>query len=398
MLAYYICLLVVTLAACLAQRPEEGKQTARLWIFVAFAAMVLVAGMRGSSVGTDTGGYTRNYEAEKISTLADVWDRRSEPGYFMLALAARCASDNYWAILTATAVLVIFCYMWTIYRVSVNPAISLFVFITMGYYTFFFNGARQGLAAAVYCLALTSLIAGRFRRYTFFVAIAFLFHRTAILALPLYFVFRRKCSFWYVAALTVGAAIVVCFLHVFLSLGVFINERYSIYAQMEATGGRWLTVFYVLLSVFFLLFKPAITAEDRRVYDCFLNMLIFGTTVYVGVAISGAYVELTRFAFYFQIASVFLWPLAFKSAQMPSSQFLPNASVVWTRQNGLVPVSVYPCLNTGVPPQTSTELYAKSIPIMLGHLAYFYLFLSQISNLVPYRLNEEIARWAGLGW
>ncbi|MBP7051975.1 MAG: EpsG family protein [Phycisphaerae bacterium] len=357
-----------------------------------------MAGMRGSSVGTDTGGYAKGYEAERVSTVADVWDRRSELGYFVLELAARSVSDNYWAILTASAGVVIFCYMWTIYRLSVNPAISLFVFITMGYYTFFFNGARQGLAAAVYCLAFTSLVAGRFWRYALFVAIAFLFHRTAILTLPLYFVFRRKCSFWYVAALMVGAGVVVCFLHVFLSLGVFINERYSMYAEMEATGGRWLTVFYVLLSVFFLLFKPAIMGEDRRAYDCFLNMLIFGTTVYVGVATSGAYVELTRFAFYFQVGSVFLWPLVFKSGQMSSPQFLPNASVVWTRQKGLLPVSVHPGLNTRVPPHTSTGLYVKAIPIVLGHLAYFYLFLSQIGNLVPYRLNEEIARWGGLGW
>jgi len=360
--------------------------------------MVLVAGMRGSSVGTDTGGYTRGYEAERVSTLADVWDRRSEPGYFVLSLAARCVSDKYWAILTATAVLVVFCYMWAIYRVSINPAISLFVFVTMGCYMFFFNGARQGLAAAVYCLAFAGLIAGRFWRYALFVAIAFLFHRSVILALPLYFVFRRRCSFWYVAALTVGAVVVVCFLHVFLSLGVVINERYSIYAEMEATGGRWLTVFYVLLSVFFLLFKPRIMDEDRRAYDCFLNMLIFGTTVYVIVAISDAYVELNRFAFYFQVASVFLWPLVFRSAQMSSSQFLPNASVVRRRQNGLLPVSIYPCLNTNVSPQTSSELYVKSIPILLGHLAYFYLFLSQIGNLVPYKLNEEVARWVGFRW
>lgn len=366
---------------------------------MAFVAMVLVAGMRGSSVGTDTSGYARGYEAERVSTLTDVWDRRSEPGYFLLSLAARYASDNYWAILTASAVLVIFCYMWTIYRLSTSPTISLFVFITMGHYTFFFNGARQGLAAAVCCLAFTSLIAGRFWRYAFFVAIAFLFHRTAILTLPLYFVFRRRCSFWYVAALMVGAAVFVCFLQVFLSLGVFINERYAIYGEMEAVGGRWLTVFYVLLSVFFLLFRPAVVAEDRRAYDCFLNMLIFGTTVYVGVTISGAYVELTRFAFYFHVALVFLWPIVFRSVQRPSSQFQANSPGVWAQGgNMLVPVPVYPTPNMGLMMRTNSSLYLLSFPILLGHLAYFYIFLSQIGNLIPYRLNEEVSRWCGFGW
>jgi hypothetical protein len=360
--------------------------------------MVLVAGMRGSSVGTDTSGYARGYEAEKVSTLADVWDRRSEPGYFVLAVAARCVSDNYWAVLTASAVLVVFCYMWAIYRVSVNPAISLFVFITMGYYMFFFNGARQGLAAAVYSLAFMGLIAGRFWRYALFVAIAFLFHRTAILTLPLYFVFRRKCSFWYVAVLAVGAVVFVCFLHAFLSLGVFINERYAMYAEMEAVGGRWLTVFYVLLSVFFLFFRPAVVAEDRRAYDCFLNMLIFGTTVYVGVAMSGAYVELTRFAFYFHVALVFLWPIVFRSAQQSSSQFLPNSPGMWAQREMLLPVPAYPAANMGLVTRTNSSLYVQSVPIVLGHLAYFYIFLSQIGNLIPYRLNEEIARWGGFGW
>lgn len=395
MIPYYACLLCVTVAACLAQRPGQNRQIARLWIFVAFAAMVSVAGMRGSSVGTDTGGYTRGYEANTYLALSDIWEKAAEPGYLILSIAAQRVSDDYWVILTVVAVVVVFCYLWAIYKVSINPAISLFVFITMGYYTFFFNGARQGLAAAIYCLAFGSLIAGRFWRYTLFVVVAFLFHRTVILALPLYFVFRRKCSLWYVGGIIVGATIVVCFLHVFLSLGVFISERYSVYAEMEATGGRGLTLFYVLLCIFFLMFRRSVAAPDRRTYDCFLNMLIFGATIYVVVVLSGGYVELTRFAFYFQIASAFLWPIVFKSVRTASARSLSSSQGMSARLSPRREGLAHPAVEPGVPISVETagaKAYLQAIPVLLGHLAYFYLFLSQIGNLVPYRFNEQVIR------
>lgn len=320
--------------------------------------MVLLAGLRDCSVGDDTLGYAIHYE--QTPTICDTWEASQESGYLILRIIAHSISHDYWAILTVTAVVAVSCYMVAIYKFSLNPAMSLFVLISMGYYTFIFNGARQGLACAIYALAFGSLIDGMFLRYVLYVGIAFLFHKSAIIALPLYIVFRQESSLKYVVLTSVVAAIIVLFFPVLFQVAAIVNPRYSIYQELETRGGELLTVFYALLSIFFFLFRHAISTEDRPAYDCFLNMLIVGATVYIAVRLVDGYVELMRVAAYFQIASVFLWPIAFRSMEH-----------IWERGTRL----------------------AIGFVFAAGHLAFFYIFLLKIGKLTPYQLNGEVIRW-----
>jgi len=391
---YYICLFVVTIFAYLAQSAGTNKYIARFLLFVAFATMVFVAGMRGLSVGRDTALYVRIYERTRM--LPDTWESISEPGYWILNVIAHRISNDYWMILTAIAVVTVFCFMKAIYKISVNPAISLFIFITMGYYTFFFNGARQGIACAIYCLSFRSIIDGKFLRYAIYVILAATFHNSVILALPLYFLFRQKCSLMYIIQTVVGAAIVICFFSWFLSVGALVSEKYSMYKEMDATGGYWLTLYYALLSIFFLLLRSTVSEPDRKTYDYLLNMLIFGATIYIAIVFSHGYVQLMRFAFYFQVSTIFLWPIVFKNIYTPCSRVFSDPETIPPRQ--LYSCQALPLLPayTGFqvqPVGDRTGTYTGFILIVLGHLAYFYIFLSQIGGCVPYRLNTDVTRY-----
>ncbi len=327
----------------------------RFFAFAAFAIMVLVAGFRDEYVGTDTRAYTTAFE--QYLSFADQWEGSvMEPGYSVLKHLAGYISTDYWALLVTIAAVVVFCHMWSIYKYSGNPTIALFIFITMGYYTFFFNGARQGIACAIFTIAFGALIEGNFKKYALGVMVAFLFHKSVIIALPLYFLFRQKFTKYIFFALAI-AALSVFFFQFIYNLGTFISERYAKYQEIESTGGYLLTLFYTLLSIFFVFFRINIPPANRKVYDCFLNMLIFGTMIYVMVILSGAYIELTRIAFYFQIASIFLWPLVFKNIRASSMR------------------------------------YILGIGLVSAQLVFFYIFLSKIGNLTPYEFNETVVRW-----
>lgn len=351
MLIYFLCLIVVTISAAISQRPGNDKIRTGFFSAVAFAVLVLVAGFRNRSVGTDTEAYISGFE--NLRTFADVWKESSlEPGYLILTAMTRSLSNEYWVLLSAIAVIVVFCFLRSIYSFSDNPALSLFVFITMGYYTFFFNGARQGLALAIYALAIGPLIQGNFKKYAFWVLLAFCFHKSAIVALPLYFLFRQNNTYLFVFQMVAGATIAILFFGTFLDIGALISDKYMIYQELEATGGKFLTLFYVLLSAFFLYYRNAIPLTERKVYDYFLNMLIFGSTIYVVVSFSGGYVELTRLAIYFQISAMFLWPIVLRNIRKSQKRFLIE--------------------------------YA----FLAGHIGYFYVFFNKMGRLVPYQFNE----------
>jgi hypothetical protein len=360
MLIYFICAFIVVLAAYIAQRPGNITWIKGFFIFVAFAVMVLLPGLRSSSVGTDTQSYTMFFGLERLqfSDMLDWNALTEEPGYFFITAIASVISDHYWSLLMTIAVVAVFCHMLSIYKFSLNPAISLFVFITLGYYTFFFNGARQGIACAIYTLSFGALINGKFWKYVFWVLIACLFHRTAIIAIPLYFIFRVRFSLKLLFLMVSIAIVSVLYYDVVLALGILISVKYAIYEKIQGSGGaQLLTLFSVALCLFFLFFRSLVSPDDRVSYDIFFNMFILGSLIFIIVMFSGGYLELTRLALYFQIAAIFLWPIIFRNIGSSFFKVLLSAGFV------------------------------------VGHLVYFYIFLGKMAELVPYQFNIDVLKW-----
>ena len=352
MFVYSTCLFVVTLLSILAKKTRHVKIVNRFLLLSSFATMVLVAGLRAPSVGTDTRAYVTGFELQRA-----IFNPLNEPGYYILNSVVRVFTEDYWVLLTVIAIITVFCYMRAIYQYSVDPVVSLFIFITMGYYTFFFNGARQGIASAIYCLAFGALVDGNFKKYSAWVLLAFCFHKSVIIALPLYFMFRQKTTLKFLAQMTIVAIVGVIFFDSVLDLGVLISDKYSIYQELHAQGGRLLTLYHVVLCVYFLVARSVIPPEDIKKYDVYLNMLFIGTVVYVIVTLSGGYVEVTRAGFYFQVASMFLWPIVFKN----TSKHLGKHLLVYL--------------------------------FLIAQIIYFNIFINKMAGLVPYQFNKLLACW-----
>ena len=190
-----------------------------------------------------------------------------------------------------------------------------------------------------------------FLKYCLFVFLAAMFHKTVIITLPLYFLFRQKYSpkmLVIIAVLGIGMGVA---LPRFLAFAGTHEARYELYST-QASGGEMLTVFYMLITAFFIIRRKKIDLEYLSKYDVFLNMMLFGTLIFMVVQVNNMYVELTRFAAYFQVASVFLWAYIYQSKTKPLTAF--------------------------------------SVVIIVGHLLYFYIFCTRMAGLVPYLFNPTI--------
>lgn len=353
MLIYFVCLFMVTVAASLSRRPKYDKAISFIYSGTAFMVLVLLAGLRNRTVGTDTSAYVDAFA--QLATLGDVWAESSfEPGYLVLTVVASLVSEDYWALLFVIAIVAVFCYMRSIYALSESPAISLFVFITMGYYTFVFNGARQGLACAIYTLAIGPMLQGNFKKYVMWVLLAACFHKSVVIALPAYFIFRQTITLRFVLLMLTAATIGSIYFGTILDIGVLVSDRYSVYQEMDRTGGKFLTLYYALLSAFFLAVRPYISLDYRRSFDSYLNMLNMGSIIFMVVTISGGYVELTRLAIYFQIAAIFIWPIVVKN--------------ISNTQMKLLFFLLFVC----------------------SHLGFFYIFIPKMANLYPYEFNQDL--------
>jgi len=354
MIPYFILLFTVLIIFYFKEKTSSNKIIRKFYLRIGFLILVLFAGLRDMVVGSDTSGYAIRFENKKISL--DTFFSSSytnEWGYHFIEFIAALFSNEYVAILIVTASIAVFFQLKAINKISNLPLVSIFILITFGIYTYVFNGARQALAAAIYMYSIIFLIQGNFRKYTIWILIAFLFHKSVIFGIPLYFLFRKKFTKKLVFLLILFALTLSTFFNVFLDFTDIFNLGYSSYQEIDVQGGTILTLIYFILSIFYILMRSNINRIYLSKYDIFLNMFIFGTIICIVVYFTGSYVEITRLAFYYLTTVIFIWPIILKSLK------------------------------------NETRLVFSSI-FVITHLTFYYIFITKMGDLYPYLLNRSI--------
>ena len=307
--------------------------------------LTVFAGFRSDQVGTDTTNYTRNF-THQINAEYFQFNDDIEIGYQLLEYAILNFTSQYFWLLTITSFVIVYCYLKIIKNYSVNYWFSVFLFITLGVYTFSFNGLRQGMAMAIFTLAIPYLLEKRLIPYLLWCAIASLFHVTALFIIPFYFIVNLRIKPTYkVFATFIGSLLVSGLLVSYISST---NDRYESYASASTEAGGFLTIgFYVALMILLLAARYIYKIKDVA----FQKLLTFYAS---GV--------------------VFVIPLAILGTNPSGPQRL-LAYFTWTLVL-IVPV-VFKRIN-------NVYLYMLSIVVFL---LYFILTTSRFSDLSPYLLN-----------
>jgi len=356
MVIYFIVLAIVVATVHLANRPRLYRMERLLLFVFAFAVLVLVAGLRSDRVGTDADAYTMAYR--QTQTLEDVTSGQFEMGFLFLCWLGRLVTDDYIALFVLVGAMVSACFLWGIRRYSVNPALSVFVLLASGAVYYSFNGMRQGIAIALFFLAIGAVYRRKFLLFLASVAVGYLFHTSALMTLPVYFLVPRKNSLKY-NILVFGAVLVaVLFFSELANLAGRLNPRYLAYAApTEGARGLAYAGFLVSMSVFFLYFKRRVL-QYRPLYDFLLNLYLLGLLVtLVAVAMGTGASGIMRLSSYFSVTQVLLWPIVFVNLQSHRDR----RAFLWV--------------------------------FLLGYLLYHALTLQAFSQLVPYRFNPSVSAW-----
>lgn len=319
---------------------------------LAGAALVVFAGIRSLTVGSDSFNYVLKFT--KINDIYDVLEEKVEPGYAFLCLLAKAVANNYWAVFTLAALIIVLCYFHAIRKHSVDPTISIFVYITSGVYTFLFNGARQAIAIAIVFLAIGAIVKRKFFVLAVCVAVAFFFHRTALVLLPAYFIVtNRNTRRTYVL---VALLMIVLFLNFsrLISWTEIIDERYSAYSTYERGLGAGIALLNIGLFLLLNVLKRRIRTH-REAYVVYMNMFLIGigisaVSILKGLGASGV----MRLSLYFNCALIMIWPIVFENIALKKDKILATYAFV------------------------------------LLYTFYFLYATSRFGELVPYEINPSL--------
>lgn len=271
-------------------------------IFVALMSLVFVSGLR-SNIG-DTFFYKHAYELNDF-TWALIFEQ-GDIGFGMLQmfLQKNISEDSQVLIFTAaliTNMLIVF----VLYKYSKRIEISLYVYITGGLFLVSMNGIRQLIAAAIAFTAIRYLIQGNFVKYGLIVGIASLFHQSALILIPIFFLVRFKAwSRTTIILATLSIVIVIGYEQFSRLLFIAIEDtQYGHYKTFSEGGANLLRFAVSAVPLMFAYLGRERLREILPNSDYIVNMSLIGLLF---MLISTQNWIFARFSIYFELYQLIL--------------------------------------------------------------------------------------------
>lgn len=304
---YLLIYLTSSLFFALSVRAKRGGSP---FFVLAILIPVIFAAVR-YQVGTDFGSYLNRYQHLTACSFADFLSSEnilSNIAIFMIAkISMFCGgSQTFFGIYALLAYLPVALTVKKEYR-AMSGVLVTFLFFT-GLFTDGLNALRQVAAVSLCFYGLRFVYSRQLWRYIGTVAVAALFHTSAVIALVIYFLWdkdKQKVSL-YASVLTICGTVLTAFtfrsiLQVLTQLSIF--SHYSIYIEDATRTNNHLALVHLALYIILFMIRRQMNALDKR--NSLLYLLTFIGIVLEFTGFSLIYAK--RIAMYFyEIPSVIL--------------------------------------------------------------------------------------------
>lgn len=262
----------------------EAEYLGRKAIIFPSIFLILFSSIRSYTVGTDSISYTEAYRFE-YNPYYYGFNSNIEYGYQFFDYFILNFSYNYFWLFLLTSILIVPLYMVTIKKLSINYYYSVFIYITFGFYTFLFNTVRQAIALAILFYGIKFFLEKKLIKYLAVVLIASLFHISAWVMIPFYFIVHFKFKVEIKAILTfISSAILSSIVIQYMSAS---NQRYEQYTQeSENSGGYLLLLFYVIIAAFLYIFGRTLRVNNKT-YSLLEQLYFCGLMFVIPIALLG---------------------------------------------------------------------------------------------------------------
>lgn len=190
MLIYYFLILLVGLVALLSKNVKDEQKRNKIVIGLACLGIFFIQALRAEFVGTDLRSYLPAFQmVDSINIFAGEKLFNYEIGYLLYSQFFSTLNFNTQWYLSIVAITIIGPIAYTWYKNSKMPGLSVFIYISIGFFTFSFSGLRQAIALAITFVSFKFIQERSLLKFLLCVILAMSFHLTAVifvLAFPLY--------------------------------------------------------------------------------------------------------------------------------------------------------------------------------------------------------------------
>lgn len=282
MIPYYLFLFILIICVFAEESAKTFKGKTRIFVFALFPYFALIA-FKDSSVGTDTAGYFQSFagmisrDFHGIFSYDDFGYERIEKGYKLFIWLLSRFTTNPQILLIATALVSTTSIYYFIKENADNKCLSLFFFVTLGFFQFAMTGIRQTLAISITLFGYKYLRDKKLVKFVLVVLFATFFHKSAIVFLLAYFVAGIKLNNKSVILSFVGL-VIIYFLadKLFLVAADVLEYNYNI----ESTGNGYIFFTIVLLITVLCLLSRTALIKKRADNEILLKVNIISLAIW----------------------------------------------------------------------------------------------------------------------
>lgn len=288
-------IIVYTILIFLIVISNANKQKTIFWVLICI--IVLISGIRDVNNYSDLPEYLTYYQTGEVETVSG---DNINIGFELLNKLLYSMGVPFQFFLFCIGITVFFLYGHIIDKYSPNRLLSLLLFILTAY-IMFLAALRQSLACAIGMLAFEAIIKRKMLMFLVCVFIASLFHTTALVILPVYYIYGVKINKKNICVLFGCFLTVIVLFNIVGGYLVSFSEYYAQYLQYDNEGSitRSLMKIYIC-GLFIYVLRKKIFDKDSSNYLLLLCMFINVMLYLGGSQIYG----MARLRMFFEISEI----------------------------------------------------------------------------------------------
>jgi hypothetical protein len=253
-----------------------------------------------------------------LQEFMDVSDMESGYLFTVWCLSRVFPSAQYLFVLTG--LLFSFAICRTVYLNSENVMVSMIMCICLGLYNFMIQGLRQAIAMSICMLAIEACKKRKLFKFLLLILLAFIFHRTCLVFLPVYFLYGLKFDFKVKFGMVATAGVLLALSPVIVTYGNAFLDRDYVTAVESGAVVAMLIYIIVLATAFIFLNEKNTDKKDTLFISIAVLGLAFYSMRYIGTQ------ALERISFYFLIGQAIVLPTVIGKFE-PRSRKIINMAV-----------------------------------------------------------------------
>ncbi|MGL6064072.1 MAG: EpsG family protein [Fusobacteriaceae bacterium] len=221
---------------------------------------------------------------------------------------------NYNYFLMFLSFLFIFTLYYLFITYSTQPTFSLLIYFSLFYFWQNFTILRNFIAIIIFWLGIKYIVENNFIKYIVLCIVAFLFHKSAIIAFPMYFILKLKPRKKIITLVFIVSLILNIFSNLVFSINIEmfgLSERLLRYVNINEHGNKleYLEMLVLNIVLYIALFKRREAEDEKLVLEkeeiIFYNMSFISLVIFT---IFLRYAIVLRFLEYFRLGIALIIP------------------------------------------------------------------------------------------